>query len=140
MMSSYMAMPREGHLRQLLHMFSYLDRFHNTELVLDPSDPVLDYGDFERKDWTSSEFGHVDGEECLPANMPQSRGMGFVMHSLVDADHASDSVTRRSRTGFLVYLNSSLLYWFSKKQNSVESSTFGSECIAMKQCCEYIRG
>ena len=67
MMSSYMAMPREGHLRQLLHMFSYLDRFYNTELVLDPSDPVLDYGDFERKDWTSSEFGHVDGEECIPS-------------------------------------------------------------------------
>ena len=28
----------------------------------------------------------------------------------------------------------------SKKQTSVESSSFGSEFIAMKQCCEYIRG
>ena len=72
--------------------------------------------------------------------MPQSRGMGFVISALVDADHASDTVTRRSRTGFLVYLNSSLTYWFSKKQNSCESSTFGSEFIAMKQCCEYLRG
>ena len=40
---------------------------------------------------------------------------------------------------FLVYLNCAPIYWWSKKQNSVESS-FGSEFIAMKQCCELVRG
>ena len=59
---------------------------------------------------------------------------------MVDADQASDSTTRRSKTGFLVYLNSALVYWWSKKQNSVESSSFGSEFMVMKQCCEYLRG
>ena len=44
------------------------------------------------------------------------------------------------RTGFLIYLNCALVYWWSKKQTSVESSSFGSEFVAMKQCCEYIRG
>ena len=72
--------------------------------------------------------------------MPEPRGQGFVMRAKVDADHASDTVTRRSRTGFLIYLNSALIYWSSKKQTSVESSSFGSEFIAMKQCCEYVRG
>ena len=72
--------------------------------------------------------------------MPESRGMGVVIVAKVDADHASDSVTRRSRTGFLVYINCLLVYWSSKKQTIVESSLFGSEFIAMKQCCEYIRG
>jgi hypothetical protein len=52
---------------------------------------------------------------------------------------AANTVTRRSRTGFLVYLNCALIQWFSKKQNSVESSSFGSEFIAIKQCCEYLR-
>ena len=28
----------------------------------------------------------------------------------------------------------------SKKQSTVETSSFGSEFMAMKQCCEYIRG
>ena len=72
--------------------------------------------------------------------MPEPRGLGFTMSALVDADHASDTVTRRSRTGFLVYLNNSLIYWHSKKQLSCESSTFGAEFIAMKQLCEYLRG
>ena len=40
----------------------------------------------------------------------------------------------------MVYLNNALIYWFSKKQTSVESSSFGSEFCAMKLCCEYLRG
>ena len=62
------------------------------------------------------------------------------MRAKVDADHAGDTVTRRSRTGFMIFLNRSLVYFSSKKQTSVESSSFGSEFVAMKQCCEYIRG
>ena len=140
MMSSHLALPREGHLEQVLHIFAYLKKYHNTELVFDPSDPVVDEGEFERKHWTASEFGHIQGKEEVPDNMPEPRGMGFVMRAKVDADHASDSVTRRSRTGFLVYLNCAPIHWWSKKQTSVESSSFGSEFIAMKQCCEYLRG
>ena len=140
MMSSHLALPREGHLEQVLHIFAHLKAHHNTELVYDPSDPVVDEAKFESRDWTSSEFGHIDGKEELPPNMPELRGRGFVMRAKVDADHAGDSVSRRSRTGFLVWLNCSLVHWFSKKQNSVESSSFGSEFIAMKQCCEYLQG
>ena len=76
----------------------------------------------------------------MPKNMPEPRGMGFVMSSNVDAYHAADTTTRRSRTGFLIFLNSAPIYWMSKKQASVESSTFGSEFTAMKQCTEYLRG
>jgi hypothetical protein len=101
---------------------------------------VIDEAQFDAKDWASSEFGHLDGEEELPPNMPEPRGQGFVISSKVDADHASDSVTRRSRTGFLVWINSCLVYFLSKKQTSVETSSFGSEFVAMKQCCEYLRG
>jgi hypothetical protein len=139
MMSSHLALPREGHLAQLYHIFAYLKKYHNSEMVFDPSDPAIDESQFEKQDWTSSEFGHVQKEE-LPGNMPEPRGLGFIMRAKVDADHAADTVTRRSRTGFLVYLNSAPIYWSSKKQNSVESSSFGSEFIAMKQCCEYLRG
>ena len=40
----------------------------------------------------------------------------------------------------MVYLNSSPVYWLSKKQQSIETSSFGAEFTAMKQCTEYIRG
>ena len=109
-------------------------------MVYDPSQPEIDNAAFDRKDWTSSEFGHLQGIEELPPKMPEPRGIGLTMVAKVDADHAADTITRRSHTGFLVHLNSTLVYWSSKKQTSVESSSFGSEFIAMKQCCEYICG
>ena len=140
MMSSHLAMQRKGHLDQVLHVFTYLHKHHNTELVYDPSDPVVEHDDFEWRDLTSSEFGTVQGKEEIPSNMPEPRGQGFTMCAKVDADHASDTVMRCSRTGFLVYLNCAPVYWWSRKQTSVESLSFGSEFIAMKQCCDYVHG
>ena len=139
-MSSCLAMPRFGHLEQVLHIFGYLKKHHNAELVFDPAYPEIDQSAFERRDWSTSEFGHLDCKEVMPPNMPEPRGFGVVITAKVDADHATDTVTRRSRSGFLVYINSALVYWFSKKQTSVESSSFGSEFCAMKLCCEYLRG
>jgi hypothetical protein len=139
MMSSHLALPRQGHLEQVLHIFGYLKKYHNSEMVFDPSDPAVDEKIFQKQDWASSEFGDSLQEE-LPGNMPQPRGMGFTMTANVDADHAADTMTRRSRTGFLVFLNSAPIYWLSKKQASIESSSFGSEFTAMKQCTEYLRG
>lgn len=107
-------------------------------MVFDPTDPVINKSMFERKDWTASEFG-LGLKAEMPGNLPQPCGLEFVMRAFVDADHASDSVTGRLRTGFLVYLNNAPVYWMSKKQTSVETSSFGSEFIAMKQQCEYGR-
>jgi hypothetical protein len=56
-----------------------------------------------------------------------------------DFDHAGEQFTRRSRTGFVIYLNMAPLVWFSKRQPTVESSVFGAEFVAMKNgietCC-----
>jgi hypothetical protein len=46
MMSSHMALPREGHLYELFQIFGYLKKYHNTEMVFDPSDPVVDQSSF----------------------------------------------------------------------------------------------
>ena len=139
MMASALAMPREGHLKQVIHMFAYLKRNHNAEMVFDPTEPDIDERDFPQQDWSATEFGDRLEEE-IPPNAPKGRGIGVTITAYVDADHAGDTVTRKSRTGFIIYLNSSPIYWHSKKQNGVETSSFGSEFTAMKQCCKYIRG
>ena len=58
----------------------------------------------------------------------------------MDADHSGESLTRRSWTVFIVMLNNAPIYWHSKKQTSVEMSTFGSEMMTMKEASNYIRG
>ena len=111
MISSHLALPRKGHMEQVMQSFGYLKKYHNAELVFDPSDPTIQEQDFERRDWASSEFRHLEGKEELPPNMLEPRGLGFTIVAKVDADHASNTVTRRSRTGILVYLNCSLIHW-----------------------------
>ena len=64
----------------------------------------------------------------------------MVMNAYVDANHAGGSMTRRSLTGFLIYMNSALMYLHSKKQMSAERSTFTNEFMTMKHCMEYICG
>ena len=87
----------------------------------------------------ATEFGIYLKEEFI-GKIPQARGMVFVMQAYINADHAGESITRRYRTGYLVYLNFAPVYWMSKKEISIETSSFGSEFIAMKQCTEYILG
>ena len=130
-MLSWLAMPHKGHLEQLYHIFAHLKVNHNSEMVFDPSDLVIDESAFQRRDWSTTEFGQL-GKEELSGRMPAHRGHGFILRAFVDANHAGDTVTRRSRTGFLVYLNSAPVYWMSKKQTSLETSSFGSEFCAMK--------
>ena len=137
-MASMMAMPREGHLKAVLHMFSFLKKHHNGVLVFDPSVPEIDRTKFRQEDWSATPYGNCIEE--IPSNAPLSRGIGFLMRALVDSDFAGDLIIRRSRTGFIIYLNGAPIYWFSKRQTCIETSSFGAEFIAMKQCCEYVRG
>ena len=72
--------------------------------------------------------------------MSQPLGNGFKIRCFVDSDHTGESLTRRSWTGFIFMLNNAPIYWHSKKQMRVETSTFGSEFMAMKQATYYLRG
>ena len=137
-LASMMALPRAGHLNAVYYMFSFLKSKHNGVMVFDPTEPDIDNSQFPTQDWSASAYGEC--KEEIPPNAPEPLGIGFTMRAFVDSDHAGDKITRRSRTGFIICLNSAPIYWFSKKQTGIETSSFGAEFIAMKQCCEYVRG
>jgi hypothetical protein len=79
-------------------------------------------------------------DEPMPPNMPAPRGRSVVTSCFVDADHAECRVTRHSHTGVLIFVNNAPIQWFSKRQNTVESSTFGSEYVALRTAIDMIEG
>ena len=79
-------------------------------------------------------------EEALPPNAPKPLGKHVNLRMFVDSDHAGDKADRRSRTGFLIYMNLALIQWYSKKQATVEGAVFGAEFVAMKTGMEILRG
>ena len=135
MMSSHLALSWKGHLEAVFHMFSYLKKHHNSEVVFDPSEPEIDMADSPREDWSLIIYGDVkEGmrptcpfAESDPADMPVTRGVGLTITVYVNCDLGGDCVTRRSRTGFTVFLNVAPIYWMIKKQSSCKVSTYGSE-------------
>ena len=110
------------------------------KMVFDPTPILPDKTLFEHQDWSYLAYGYESLKEEIPSNMPAPHGQSMTMCVFVDADHAGDLVTRRSRRGFIVVLNNAPIYWNSKKQNSCETSTFGSEFVATKQATEYVQG
>ena len=106
-------------------------------MVFDPSFPNFDADKFQHQDWSHTVYG--DAPLDRPPNTPKPQGQGFIVSANVNSDHTGDNVTRRSRTGFFIYFNNTLVYWMSTKQGYIEKSSFGSDFIAMKVCTEYIR-
>jgi hypothetical protein len=82
-------------------------------------------------DWTDF-YGDVS--EAIPPKMPNSRGNPVNTTCFVDANHAGNLVTCRSQTGILLFVMKSPIVWYSKRQ----TSTFGSEFVAMRQATESI--
>jgi hypothetical protein len=73
-------------------------------------------------------------KEFIPGDMPDPKGKVVSTHCFVDADHAGNRVKRRLQTGILLFVNQLLIVWYSKRQNTVETSTF----VAMKIAVEFI--
>ena len=85
MMSSHVAMPREGHLQQVFHIFAYLKVHHNARLVLDPTYADIDGEAFEKREWKSV---YGDLEERKPQELPKPLGSEMIIRAFVDADFA----------------------------------------------------
>jgi hypothetical protein len=90
-------------------------------------------GTFIKTDWKSM-YGDV--KEMVPSDAPIPPGKKVDLRLFVDSDHAGEQFTRRSRTGFVIYLNMAPIVWFSKRQTTVESSVLGAEFVAMNNDIE----
>jgi hypothetical protein len=135
MLAAYTAAPRQGHLEAVFHIYAYLDRHTRSRVVFDDSYVRVD--DEIDVDWSSF---YPDAKDEIPDNMPEPRGKEVQIIAFVDASHGSDLITRRSRTGILIYINRAPIMWYSKKQNTIETSSFGSEFTALRTGVEMIRG
>ena len=56
----------------------------------------------------------------------------------VDANLFHDALTGRSVTACLHFINATPIDWYSKKQATVETATYGSEFVAARICVEQI--
>lgn len=140
-----MVQPRMGHIDQALHVISYLKVHDRSWIVINSNKFDIDWTPFSNEESPQQRALimsklYPESKDEDPPNMPPPRGEKMQLLSFLDADHAGNKVTRRSQTGIIVYANMTPIVWLSKRQNTIESSTFGSEFIALKAASEMIDG
>ena len=130
--------PRQGHLNGIIRVFGYLKKFNKGRIMIDPSYP--DHSMFETKEYDNWKEFYPDAQELIPekSEMPSPKGLPARITVYKDADHAHDVLTRRSVSGILLMINNTPVRWISKRQKTVETSTYGSELVCAKQAVELI--
>ena len=137
MLSAYQASPRRGYLSALYQIFAYLKQKPKLSLYFDPRLPNIDYTAFQDNAHDFQEY-YRDAVEEMPPRVPKPRGRYVLTTAFVDASLMANRVTKKSQTGFIIFVNRAPIIFYSKRQSTVESSAFSSEFLALRTCLEYI--
>eukprot|EP00978_Attheya_sp_CCMP212_P005282 scaffold11749_cov55-Attheya_sp.AAC.6 len=126
-------------MEAVYNIFAYLDKHLESNLIFDDKKiPTIDENVFTKTDWSDTVYSTET--PAAPINMPEALGNPVLISVFVDADHARNVVTRRSQTGILIYVNNAPIIWYTKKQNTVEAATYGSEFVAARIAVEMAEG
>ena len=77
-------------------------------------------------------------KEEIPVDAPPVRGNRVILTSYMDANLCHDLISGRSVTGIPHVANQTVIDFHSKLQSTVETATFGSECVAARTSTEQI--
>jgi hypothetical protein len=132
-LAQYAAAPREGHMKRALRVFGYLKHYPKYGIIFDAAEKELPEAKVEEVNWNEQYPGAM---EEIPQDIPKPLGKPVTITVYVDADHASERSTRRSVTGIILFVNNTPIKWYSKRQNTVETSTYGAELVALRIAVE----
>ena len=135
-MSGFRVAPRKGHLDRVKRIYGYLCKMRHACIRVRTEEP--DYSDIPSPeyDWAYTAYGNV--EEVLPKDAPEPLGKPVTSTCYVDANLYHDMTSGRSVTGILHLLNKTPTQWYSKKQGTVETATYGSELVAARIATEQV--
>ena len=102
-----------------------------TERGYDIDEEYSNVGDWNRfsRSWICGLAGS-DLYDLIEDTAPPPKGRPVTLTHYVDANLYHDCMTGRSVTGILHFINATPIDWFSKRQSTVETATYGSEFVA----------
>ena len=115
---------------------SCLAKFKNAAIRVRAEEPDMSGLPDQALDWEGSIYGKVT--EILPTEAPTPLGKSVVTVSYHDASLFHNVITGRSVTGTLHVLNKTPIDWCSKKQATVETAAYGSECSSARARVEQV--
>ena len=135
-MSRFRAAPRQGHMDRFKRIKSYAIRTKDYAIRFRTDQPDYSFLPDHDFEWTYIVYGIV--QEILPDDMPDAIGEAVTTTTTMDANLSNYLATGKSSTGCLHFVNKTPPDWYSKKQATVETASYGSEFVAAKTATEQI--
>jgi hypothetical protein len=82
---------------------------------------------------------YPDAAEEIDSKVPVAKIDELEITAFIDSDHAHDKMTRRSITGLLILVGRTPVYFMSKRQGAIATSTYGAEFCAMRTAVEEVQ-
>ena len=136
-LGSFRVQPRKGHLEMVKGLYGYLCKMNDATIRYRTDMPDVSDMEFEEYDWSRTPY--AGSKEEYPKNLPAARGKPVLSLSYVDANLYHDMLSGKAVTAVLHFLNQTPIDWFSKKQSTVETATFGSENVAARTAIEQMK-
>ena len=134
-MARFSSAPRTGHMKRMFRIFGYLKHHSKHRIAFDIDKPNYEGLQFYDYDWTTTYRGVV---EDIPEDAPPPVTKEVQMTVYADSNHGNCLVTQRSTTGIILCVNKTPVFTYSKRQNTVETATYGAEFVAGRIAVEKI--
>ncbi|KAL7573509.1 hypothetical protein ACA910_019825 [Epithemia clementina (nom. ined.)] len=129
-LSHFRAAPRKGHLERAKRIYGYLFHLSDGAIRFQTGEPDYSSLPEQSHDWARTVYGNA--KELVPEDCPEPLGHFVTLTHFKDANLMHDLVTGRSVTAILHFINSTPIDWYSKRQSTVETVTFGSEFVSAR--------
>ena len=135
-MSRFRSARRKGHLERLQRIYGYVLKTKHYSTRYRTKEPDYSYLPNMKHDWSYTVYGNV--QEIIPNNCPKSLGKSVTTTTTLDANLLHCVATGASPTACLHFCHQTPTDWYSKKQATVETATYGSEFVAANTATEQI--
>ena len=133
-LSSFRAQPRKGHLDRIKRIIGYLSKIKHSVIRIRTAMPDLSGVDVRKYDWSKSVY--AGAKEETPNNLPKPRGKPVKLTTYTDSNLCHNILDGKAVSGALHFVNQTPFDWYSKKQATVETATFGAEELAARTAIE----
>ena len=130
-MSRFRSAPRKGHLERIQRIYGYVLKARHYSTRYRTKEPDYSYLPNMKHDWSYTVYGNV--QEIISSSCPKPLGKSVTTTTTLDANLLHCLATSASLTPCLHFCNHTPTDWYSKKQATVETATYGSEFVAASQ-------
>ena len=129
-MSRFRQQPRIGHLQRLKKIIGYLANLPHGSLRFRLHEPDYSKLPHNEYDWQRTVYAGAKKEKSHDISEP--KGNHVTLTTYFDANLYHDQVTGRAVTACLHLANATPSHWYTKRQATVETATFGYEFVAAR--------